>query len=228
MLPRSVSDEGRRAARRPRRGRAALMGGAVAALAGWLLWPTSQPAVEPELPAASLDPRLPPLPFGSGPPVVGADRTAEEQSPAAPPPPAQGAAESHADYGTAVDRFYKLLWFEPEGAELRALARTLDRDLAAAVAGGAVDGGDALLLKADLLDLLEPSPVRRGEWLMQWREQHLVRSGVQGANPDARSDADRRREAAIVAQWQALPSEERDAGELEEALEASRKPGRTP
>ncbi len=159
---------------------------------------------------------------------MGADRTAAEQLPAAPPTPAQGAAESHAGYGADVDRFYRLLWFEPNSAELRALARKLDRDLAAAVAGGAVDADDALLLKADLLDLLEPSPVRRGEWLMQWREQHLVRQDVQGATPGPRSDAERRREAAIVAQWQALPSEDRDAGELEEALEALRTPGRAP
>jgi hypothetical protein len=222
----SVIDGGRGAGRRSRRVPATVMGCAAAALAGWLLWPVSQPEVEPELPVASLDPRLPPLPFGSGPPVPGPDRAADEPSPAGPPRLAQGAAEPRMDYGAAVRRFYGLLWFDPNNAELRALAPALDRDLAAAMAGGEVDGDDALLLKADLLDLLEHSPTRRGAALAQWREQHLVHSGVPG--PDPRNDADRRREAAIVAQWQALPSEERDAGELEEALEVSRKPGRTP
>jgi hypothetical protein len=130
-----------------------------------------------------------------------------------------------AGFVATMERFYELRWSDMHSPELQSLARVLDRHLAATLASDDIDRDDALLLKADLLDLLEPDATRRGELLARWRERHLASSDAGGAAP-VRSDADRRREAAIVARWQAQPSEERDPGELEEALEASRLGGR--
>ena len=68
--------------------------------------------------------------------------------------------------------------------------------------------------KADLLDVLEPDPSkRRTQLLSWWREHPLKRDG-----PTVRPEAGRREEG-VVLQWQALPSEDRDVGELEEMLD---------
>lgn len=227
---------------RPRLSRRAVLAAfactSVAAV-GWLLWPA--PEEPPDDAAgrqqvATLDPRLPPLPFGDGPPVLGPDRAAAASPGSADPTAAARFSDGRsvaasrdqmsAGFVASMERFYELRWSDKYSAELQSLARVLDRDLATTLSGDEIDRDDALMLKADLLDLLEPSPTRRGDLLAQWRERYLTTSDAGGAT-DHRSDADRRREAAIVAQWQAQPSEERDPGELEEALEASRLGGRT-
>ena len=207
---------------------------------GWLLWPA--PEEPPDDAAgrqqvATLDPRLPPLPFGDGAPVLGPDRAAAASPGSAEPSAAARSSggdsvaasrnQMPAGFAAMMERFYELRWSDMYSAELQSLARALDRNLAATLASGETDRDDALLLKADLLDLLEPNSTRRGDLLAQWRERYLVRSDAGGAAANDRREADRQREAAIVAKWQAQPSEERDPGELEEALEASRPGGRS-
>jgi len=73
---------------------------------------------------------------------------------------------------------------------------------------------------AELLDVLEPDPARRGVLLAQWREQKLgAAAPAQPRDPDLA-----RREAARVAAWQAEPAAQRDARELEWQLRQLREP----
>jgi hypothetical protein len=207
------------------------------AVLGWLLWPAPEepPDAAGRPQVATQDARLPPLPFADGPPVLGPDRAAAASPGSAEPSAAAGLSGSDsvaasrkqmpASFAAKMERFYELRWSDTHSAELQSLARALDRNLAATLASGETDPDDALLLKADLLDLLEPSATRRGELLAQWHERYLARSDADGAAASHRSEADRRREAAIVAKWQAQPSEERDPLELDEALEESRPGG---
>jgi len=75
----------------------------------------------------------------------------------------------------------------------------------------------ALELKADLLDVLEPDPMRRRARLAEWWNARPLPSQV--ATTSGFTAEDRRRELMAVAEWQAQSSEDRDAGELEETLE---------
>jgi hypothetical protein len=116
-------------------------------------------------------------------------------------------------------RFDKLRWFGTDPAELAALARKMDAALPSVLQAGDIDTGDALVLKADLLDVLELDPMRRRDRLIEWWAAHpLTGRARDPRNPAAAED--HRRELAALAEWQAQRSEDRDAGELEEKLEA--------
>ena len=95
------------------------------------------------------------------------------------------------------------------------MARRIDASLPLLLSNGAVDAGDALTWKADLLDVLEPDPARRRTRLLAWwREHPLKRDGRDRAGLEAG-----RREEGVLLRWQAQPSEDRDVGELEEMLD---------
>ena len=114
-----------------------------------------------------------------------------------------------------MDRFDALRWSGGRSIELETIARRIDANLPLLLSKGAVDAGDALLWKADLLDVLEPDPSkRRTQLLSWWREHPLKRDGRNRSGPEAG-----RREEGVVLQWQALPSEDRDVGELQEMLD---------
>ena len=120
-------------------------------------------------------------------------------------------------------RFDQLRWFGTDAAQLRTLAREIDAALPGALHAGDIDAGDALVLKADLLDALEPDPGRRRDRLAEWWTAHPLPS--QAHQPSHPAAADYwRRELAVLAEWQTQRSEDRDAGELEERLEALQPP----
>jgi hypothetical protein len=128
-------------------------------------------------------------------------------------------------YLANVAQFRRFLWDGAAPAQLRPQALALDNGLAAQLAGGDLSPDEAIELKADLLDVLEPSATRRGQLLLQWRERYLASQDGSAAGQRRTREGDRGREAAIVAAWQALPSEDRDAGELNEQLQALQRGG---
>jgi hypothetical protein len=179
-----------------------------------------------------IDPRLPPLPFGPvGPvdpqaskPEVMSEPAAHQQGKGEPSAQLSGdEGAPRQDYASGVDRFYRALWSGADIPRLRSLASALDRGLEDSLLRGVVSAQDALVLKADLLDVLEPSRARRNEVLVQWRERHVDALAGPAAAGGGRTAADRIREAGVIAAWQALPPEDRDAGELEERLQALRR-----
>ena len=125
-----------------------------------------------------------------------------------------------ASFRSAFDRFEALRAQGAATAELSALARELDAGLSEQLATGGIDSGDALLLKADLLDVLEPAATRRGQLLAQWHQRHLPHEAPGAAHAP--------KTAQILAAWQAQASEDRDPGELQEELEAVRLGTRAP
>jgi hypothetical protein len=105
--------------------------------------------------------------------------------------------------------------------ELRPLAAALDAGLAQRLQQREVSAGEALHIKAALLEVLEPDAAQRQAALREWRERHSAASAA-GAAPDPQTAAFERRQAEIVAQWRALPPGERDPQRLEAELEALR------
>ncbi|MEP6610053.1 MAG: hypothetical protein ABJA83_15460 [Burkholderiaceae bacterium] len=169
--------------------------------------------------------------FGSGPAVVGPESVAEpavsgalSQSGPAPVPQAVTLESPAAQRA----RFDNLRWFGTDAAELTALAREMDAALPSIVRAGAMEPGDALALKADLLDVIEFNPMRRRDLLVEWWNAHPLTSQARDPRHPA-SKEDLRRELAALAEWQAQRSEDRDTGELEEKLEdLSLRPTRRP
>jgi pyruvate/2-oxoglutarate dehydrogenase complex dihydrolipoamide acyltransferase (E2) component len=209
---------------RGRRARKALLAVFAAGALAWVAWPgTSTAPVLGGRAQPPSDPRHPPSPFADGPAAAGPDREAAATPAAAATArasaPSPRGAMSPAAYAQAIDRFEDLLADEPHprgNAQLVRLARALDAGLSHQLARDGIDPGDAVLLKADLLDVLEPDAQRRGEQFIGWYRRFQRIAG------DAPQAADEPRYSAIIAAWQAQPSEDRDAGELQEQLEALR------
>jgi hypothetical protein len=105
---------------------------------------------------------------------------------------------------------------------LRALARTLDEGLAQRLAQREVTAGEAAFVKAALLDVLQPDAASRDAALKAWRAEADAAARAAAPPPDAREAEFARRQAEIVAAWQALPPPQRDARRLEAELEALR------
>jgi hypothetical protein len=122
------------------------------------------------------------------------------------------------DLRAAKARFDELLWFGRDPTQLRQLGRSLDAALPALLARGRINASDALLLKADLLDVIEPDPARRRVLLLRWWTDHPLAERPAHLQ-DARHADTLRIEQSVLMRWQSQPSEDRDVGELKEALE---------
>ena len=151
-----------------------------------------------------------PFPFGSGPPVTGApSRNSRTRRETRCPRRCSSHITMQRNGSPARSRL----------PILAACSRGMYAGLPSVLRTGAIDAGDALVLKADLLDVLELDPMRRRDRLLEWWSAHpLPGRAPDPRNPPAAEDL--RREQAAVAEWQAQRSEDRDAGELEEKLEA--------
>ncbi len=103
-------------------------------------------------------------------------------------------------------------------AELQALARQVDQGIDVHLARGELSAGEANLLKSTVLLDLEPDPGQRALMLNEWRDQVAQAP----ATADPRAETYRRRQAEIVAAWQAQPPERRDPQQLQAQLETLR------
>jgi hypothetical protein len=193
----------------------------------WTLEPEPLQPIVAAAPAGPVDvPGRSPFPFGSGPPVSEPAPVPEPASPAALVPSGTALVPQWDSVETPEQRrarFDKLRWFGTNAAELAALALQMDAALPSVLQTGAIEPGDALVLKADLLDVLELDPTRRRDRLVDWWTAHPLPRQAPDAHHPAAAEY-RRRELAVLAAWQAQRSEDRDAGELEESLEALNTP----
>lgn len=115
----------------------------------------------------------------------------------------------------------------PEVARRQELAKHLLEQLPERMRQGETTLGEALLLSTALWEDLEPSEAIRKQRIEE-AKTILANSApkpdpAQQAREDARLAEYKRREAAIVADWQAKPVAQRDQAKLEEALEAARR-----
>jgi hypothetical protein len=115
-----------------------------------------------------------------------------------------------------VDRFRLLRGEGTSAAPLTRLAAQLDGELDGHVDRGELGGGEALLLKAALLDVTEPDADRRGAALQAWRAGRMSRTP---AVDDQRQADFLRRQADLVAQWHSQPESQRDMAHLQAQLE---------
>jgi hypothetical protein len=104
-----------------------------------------------------------------------------------------------------------------DGAELQALAQQLDAELPTHLAQGDLSLAEAHALKGAVLQVLEPDTDRRFERLAQWAQQQGP--AVAGS---PRQEQYTQQQAAILATWQALPTEQRNPRQLQADLEALR------
>ena len=170
--------------------------------------------------------KLPPLPYADAAPVLGPERSLLEERAARLAATAviepRDPTAAMAVYRNTLDRYAKLRYGGGTPAQLKEVARILDAGIDVRVDRDEMDLVDALELMAELLDVLEPDPARRGMLLAQWREQKLAL-----ARPSQPRDPELvRREAARVADWQAQPASERDARDLEWEIKEMREPRR--
>jgi hypothetical protein len=98
-----------------------------------------------------------------------------------------------------------------------ALARRVDAGLPDRIAGAEVSVPEALALKAALLPALEPDEVARTAAMQAFRDS-LPRS----AGPTRSEQEFQRRQASLVAAWQAQPAAQRDPAALAQQLDALR------
>jgi len=114
-----------------------------------------------------------------------------------------------------------------DAAKRQALAKELLDAIPQRLENREVSAGEAQLLQATLLEELVPDPQQR-QVRLQAEKQRLA---IQPSDTDLaaqRQDAARlqeykRREAEIIAQWQAMPVEQRDQRWLETQLDAARR-----
>jgi hypothetical protein len=203
---------------------------AAVVLAWWVLRPQPQvsagaPVVSPVVsqPSAPAVKRAP-SPYSSVAPVAGPNRSLLDERAArlAANPLAEplDPAAAKAAYRSALERYAALRFGGGSPTQLQEVARILDAGIDARVDRNEIALADALELMAELLDVLEPDPARRGLLLAQWREQKLAT-----AAPSRPRDPELvRREAEQVAAWQAVPAERRDARELERQIRQLQQP----
>ena len=205
----------------------ALLLPAVVAFGWWIFRPQPQDgAHEPVVlsqPAASAASR-PPSPYSSTTPVPGPDRSALDERAARLAanriPEPQDPTAAKAAYRSALERYAKLRFGGGSPTELQEVARILDAGIDTRVDGNEISLPDGLELMAELLDVLEPEPARRGALLAQWREQRLER----WASSPPRDPKLVRLEAEQVAAWQAMPAAQRDARELDRQIQQLERP----
>jgi hypothetical protein len=204
---------------------------AVAVGTGLALWRAPQGVVVPAAegqaaPGAPVAPLPPPEP---APPVL---------AQAAPPPPGVTPAQwavlqqelagrpdelqrlhAHFSFSDQLQRFRATP--RTAGGERLALAQALDAGLDARLQQREVSVGEARLIKTAVLELLLPDAAQRALALRQWE------AAMAAALPaDTRHATDnaafQRRQAELVAAWQAQPAAARDARALEQQLDALR------
>jgi hypothetical protein len=110
-----------------------------------------------------------------------------------------------------------------EGADLltrRKLAEKLLEQIPERLAQSEVTYGEAMLLQASLLADIEPNEGLRQQRIEQ--AQAALKSSVPAAEPSVLDPEYKRREAAIVAAYQALPESRRDPSQLTKDLDAAR------
>lgn len=179
---------------------------------GSVVSPPSAPAVERA-----------PSPYSNAAPVPGPDRSALDERAArlAANPLAEPSdpAAARAAYRSALERYAALRYGGGSPTQLQEVARILDAGIDARVDRNEITLPDALELMAELLDVLEPDPARRGLLLAQWREQKLATAAPSPRDPELV-----RREAEQVAAWQAMPAAQRDARALERQIHQLQQP----
>jgi hypothetical protein len=107
--------------------------------------------------------------------------------------------------------------------QLRDLAAQLSTQLDDRLQHNELSGGEAMLIKTSLLEVLQPDAAQRNAALRTWQqEQEQQRLASRAAPPDAREAAFAREQAAIIAAWSAQPAHQRNEQQLEEQLEALR------
>jgi len=112
-------------------------------------------------------------------------------------------------------------------AQRRALAQQLLNDLPQRLAQAEVTGGEAEMLAAALISDVEPDEAARRQRMEAYRStllEAVPQPDKAQTDREARQLAEyKRREAAIVAEWQARPVGMRDQAALEQALEDARR-----
>lgn len=114
----------------------------------------------------------------------------------------------------------------PDVAHRQELAKRLLEQVPERLRQGEASMGEALMLAAALWEDLEPNEQLRKQRIEEAKAM-LANAApkpdpVEAAKDAARQAEYKRREAAIVADWQARPAAQRDQAKLEEALEAAR------
>lgn len=183
-------------------------------------------------PQAALDPTTPPPAAGPAPgttaapgvpPGVTAEQWAALQQEYAGQPdgPAQIArVVAFLQYRQEVQRF-RALRDNPQADReaLRASARALEAGLDERLARGEVSASEALQIRTATAEVLLPDATARKAAVADWQRALAARSAPA---PQAGADEFRRREAEIVAAWQALPAAQRDPDALARQLQALR------
>jgi hypothetical protein len=229
----------------------ALLGGLLAAAVALALLvelqrePPQRQAVAPLPP-----PPAQPSPFGAGPAVAGPDLAPPDApapgraEPAAVVPAGLTPDEwqqlredlaNHPQREAELARISQLMLFHKRVQQfrelrsagtatgpLRALAQAIDAEMHTHLQNNELSAGEARLLKAALLEVLQPDALQRQAALAQWAagESALVAAQHQD---DAREVQYKQKEAELLAAWQARPAAQRDPRELETQLEALRR-----
>ena len=122
---------------------------------------------------------------------------------------------------------WQALQNSPDTASRQRLAEQLLGQLPDRVRNGEMGGGEATLLQRALVADIEPDEAAREQRLMA-AQSELAKAAPspdreQQAREEARRQEYKRREAAIVADYQAIPEEQRNPAQLEASLEEARK-----
>ena len=127
-------------------------------------------------------------------------------------------------YMNAAQRFQTLQASAHGGAELQQLARLLDAGLSTRLQRQEVSLGEARLLKVAIIQALEADASQREVKLAEWRATTaaVLAQVATSTAPDPRGADYANQQAAVVAAWQALPSNQRDPKQLESQLDALR------
>jgi hypothetical protein len=122
------------------------------------------------------------------------------------------------DYLAWSDTVRRLRAAQGDAAERLQLARALDAGLSARLREGEVTSAEARQIKIALLEVTLKDPAERAAALQRW-----IATEMSPATADPRQVDFDRRQASVVAAWNARPPGARDAAGLERELEALRR-----
>ena len=207
--------------RTSRRGMYVAFAATLVAVLASAFWPADTDTDTPELPPQAEAVVREPSPFGQGPAVLGPDRAAGEERSLASGTGSQGrsAKLQGDDYRALMEKFDAKIRSNVRDPQLRPLAVSLDAGLDEQLASLEVEPGEALMLKADILDVLETNSGARGPALLAWMRAQPIFQVPMGDPGDAHVEEYKRGEAALVMAWQAQPALQRDPEELESQLD---------
>lgn len=208
---------------------------AVAAGIGLALWrapasvtlPAASGSARNIEPAASL-----PAPFvapptqaatqaATAPPGVTPAQWAELQHELAGRPDELARLQAYFGFADQLQRF-RALPREDRGATRVALAQALDAGLDERLRRRELGVGEARLIKIAVLQVLQPDAAQQAAQMQQWEQAMAAAAPPADAAAAARDAEFQRRQAAVVAAWQARPAAERDPRQLEQQLNALR------